>query len=174
MTEKVILVDSNDIAIGLMEKMQAHEQAQLHRAFSVFLLNDNNEVLLQQRALSKYHCAGMWTNTCCSHPREGETLQKAVDRRLLEEMGISCKTDWSYSFIYKADVGNGLVEHELDHVFLGRFNEQPQPNTEEVADWKYMSVDELKADMADDPEKYTPWFKIIFNEVTNKGILELV
>lgn len=174
MTEKVILVDSNDVAIGLMEKMQAHEQAQLHRAFSVFLLNDNNEVLLQQRALSKYHCAGMWTNTCCSHPREGETLQKAVDRRLLEEMGISCKTDWSYSFIYKADVGNGLVEHELDHVFLGRFNEQPQPNTEEVADWKYMSVDELKADMADDPEKYTPWFKIIFNEVTNKGILELV
>jgi len=174
MTEKVILVDSNDVDIGLMEKMQAHEQAQLHRAFSVFLLNDNNEVLLQQRALSKYHCAGMWTNTCCSHPREGETLQKAVDRRLLEEMGISCKTDWSYSFIYKADVGNGLVEHELDHVFLGRFNEQPQPNTEEVADWKYMSVDELKADMADDPEKYTPWFKIIFNEVTNKGILELV
>jgi isopentenyl-diphosphate delta-isomerase len=174
MTEKVILVDSNDVEIGTMEKMQAHEQAKLHRAFSVFLLNDNNEVLLQQRALGKYHCAGMWTNTCCSHPREGETLQNAVDRRLLEEMGISCETNWSYSFIYKADVGNGLVEHELDHVFIGRFNERPAPNVEEVADWKYVSVEELKTDIADYPEKYTPWFKIIFNEVTNKGILELV
>lgn len=174
MKEKVILVDKNDVEIGLMEKMQAHEQAQLHRAFSVFLLNNKNEVLLQQRALGKYHCAGMWTNTCCSHPRAGETLQNAVDRRLLEEMGISCETNWSYSFIYKAYVGNGLVEHELDHVFIGRFNEQPAPNVEEVADWKYVSVDELKTDIADYPEKYTPWFKIIFNEVTNKGILELV
>lgn len=174
MKEKVILVDSNDVEIGLMEKMQAHEQAQLHRAFSVFLLNNKNEVLLQRRALGKYHCAGMWTNTCCSHPRAGETLQNAVDRRLLEEMGISCKTNWSYSFIYKADVGNGLVEHELDHVFIGRFNEAPQPNAEEVADWKYVSVNELKIDMSNHPDQYTPWFKIIFNEVTNKGILELV
>jgi isopentenyl-diphosphate delta-isomerase len=174
MKEKVILVDSNDVEIGLMEKMQAHEQAKLHRAFSVFLLNNKNEVLLQRRALGKYHCAGMWTNTCCSHPRAGETLQNAVDRRLLEEMGISCKTNWSYSFIYKADVGNGLVEHELDHVFIGRFNEAPQPNAEEVADWKYVSVNELKIDMSNHPDQYTPWFKIIFNEVTNKGILELV
>ncbi len=169
--EEVILVDKEDNEIGLMEKMQAHREAKLHRAFSVFLLNDKNEVLLQQRALDKYHCGGMWTNACCSHPREGETLQAAVDRRLQEEMGITCKTDWVYSFIYKADVGEGLFEHEFDHVFFGSFSGVAKPDESEVSDWKYVSLDELKSDVTAHPANYTPWFKIILAEVLDKGIL---
>ena len=170
--EEVILVDTEDQEIGLMEKMQAHREAKLHRAFSVFLLNDQNEVLLQQRALDKYHCGGMWTNACCSHPREGETLQDAVTRRLEEEMGIACDAQWAYSFIYKADVGGGLVEHEFDHVFVGRFSGIPQPDENEVSAWKYVSIEALKQDVEAHPAKYTPWFKIILTEVLDKGILD--
>lgn len=169
--EEVILVDTEDREIGLMEKMQAHREAKLHRAFSVFLWNDKNEVLLQQRALDKYHCGGMWTNACCSHPRAGETLQDAVKRRLEEEMGIACDTKWAYSFIYKADVGGGLFEHEFDHVFLGRFSGIPQPDENEVSDWGYVTIEALKQDVEAHPAKYTPWFKIILSEVLNKGIL---
>jgi len=172
--EKVILVDIEDREIGLMEKMQAHKEAKLHRAFSVFLLNDKNEVLLQKRAIDKYHCGGMWTNTCCSHPRAGETLQEAVDRRLYEEMGIVCDTKWIYSFIYKADVGAGLFEHEFDHVFFGRFSDQAKPDKSEVSDWEYVAIEDLKQDVAVNPSKYTPWFKIILAEVIDKGILAKV
>lgn len=171
MMEEVILVDAEDKEIGLMEKMQAHREAKLHRAFSVFLLNDQNEVLLQQRALDKYHCGGMWTNTCCSHPRVGETLENAVNRRLKEEMGIACDTKWTYSFIYKAEVGQGLFEHEFDHVFFGRFSDIPKPNEKEVSDWKYIPLAALKQDVESNPTKYTPWFKIILAEVLDKGIL---
>jgi len=171
MIEEVILVDTEDREMGLMEKMQAHREAKLHRAFSVFLLNDKGEVLLQQRAIEKYHCGGMWTNACCSHPRAGETLQAAVDRRLQEEMGITCHTNWIYSFIYKADVGGGLFEHEFDHVFLGRFSEEPKPDKNEVSDWKYVSLQELKEDVKVNPAKYTPWFKIILAEALDKSIL---
>lgn len=174
MIEEVILVDRKDREIGLMEKMRAHREAKLHRAFSVFLLNDDGEVLLQQRALDKYHCGGMWTNACCSHPRAGETLQAAVDRRLQEEMGIACDTNWVYSFIYKADVGEGLFEHEFDHVFFGRFSGTPKPNKNEVANWAYVSLDELKQDVKNNPTKYTPWFKIILAEVVDKEILSKV
>jgi len=172
MIEEVIIVDTEDREIGLMEKMQAHREAKLHRAFSVFLLNDKNEVLLQQRALDKYHCGGMWTNACCSHPREGETLHDAVNRRLQEEMGIACDTQWAYSFIYKADVGKGLFEHEFDHVFFGKFSGIPQPDENEVSDWRYVTIDTLKQDVEAHPEKYTPWFKIILAEVLDKGILD--
>ncbi|WP_293298072.1 isopentenyl-diphosphate Delta-isomerase [Pedobacter sp. UBA4863] len=172
--EEVILVDTEDNEIGLMEKMQAHRTAQLHRAFSVFLLNDKGEMLMQQRALDKYHCGGMWTNACCSHPRAGETLKAAVDRRLQEEMGIVCDTNWIYSFIYKADVGQGLFEHELDHVFFGRFSDEPKPNKNEVSDWKYLTLEALKADMKVNATKYTPWFKIILAEVLDKNILAKV
>lgn len=174
MMEEVILVDRDDRETGLMEKMQAHREAELHRAFSVFLLNDENEVLLQQRALAKYHCGGMWTNACCSHPRAGETLQAAVDRRLEEEMGIVCDTKWVYSFIYKADVGQGLYEHEFDHVFFGRFSGTPRPDKNEVSDWTYVTIAELKKDVKVNPGKYTPWFKIILAEVIDKGILAKV
>ena len=171
MMEKVILVDTEDNQIGLMEKMQAHREAKLHRAFSVFLWNENNELLLQQRQLDKYHCGGLWANTCCSHPREGEELVDAVNRRLEEEMGIACDTSWIYSFIYKADLGEGLFEHELDHVFFGTFSGEPKLNVTEVADWKYISIDELKKDIDAHPSQYTPWFKIILNEVLEKGLL---
>ncbi|WAC40512.1 isopentenyl-diphosphate Delta-isomerase [Pedobacter sp. SL55] len=172
--ENVILVDTQDREVGVMEKMQAHQQAKLHRAFSVFLLNDKNEILLQQRAANKYHCGGMWTNTCCSHPRVGETLQIAVDRRLREEMGVVCETNWIYSFIYKADVGGGLVEHEFDHVFFGRFSGTPQPDESEVANWAYLGLNELEEDVKNNPTKYTPWFKIILAEVVDKEILNKV
>ena len=172
--EKVILVDREDREIGVMEKMQAHKEGRLHRAFSVFLLNDKNEVLLQQRATDKYHCGGLWTNACCSHPRVGETLQVAVDRRLKEEMGIACETSWVYSFIYKADVGAGLLEHEFDHVFFGRFSGMPKPDKNEVSDWVYVTLAELKEDVKNNPSKYTPWFKIILGEVLDKEILNKV
>jgi len=172
--EKVILVDTQDREIGVMEKMQAHKEAKLHRAFSVFLLNDRNEILLQKRAIDKYHCGGMWTNTCCSHPRVGETLQQAVDRRLQEEMGIACDTKWIYSFIYKADVGAGLFEHEFDHVFFGRFSDEAKPDESEVSAWEYVAINDLKQDVVVNPSKYTPWFKIILSEVIDKGILAKV
>lgn len=174
MIEEVILVDRQDREIGLMEKMQAHREAKLHRAFSVFLLNDKGEVLLQQRALDKYHCGGMWTNACCSHPRAGETLQAAVDRRLQEEMGIACETNWVYSFIYKADVGEGLFEHEFDHVFFGRFSGTPQPDEKEVSDWVFIPLEDLEEDVKMNETKYTPWFKIILTEVLDKHLLDKV
>ncbi len=166
--EEVVLVDIYDNQIGLMEKMQAHREAKLHRAFSVFLFNDRNELLMQQRSLEKYHCPSLWTNTCCSHPRDGETLENAVARRLHEELGIKAEVAWKYSFIYKADVGGGLFEHEFDHVFFGNFNNAPLPNAKEVSDWKYVALDDLRADIKHHPSVYTPWFKLILAEVDQK------
>ncbi|WGK65034.1 isopentenyl-diphosphate Delta-isomerase [Croceiramulus getboli] len=162
--EKVILVDENDEQIGLMPKMEAHEKALLHRAFSVFVLNDKKELMLQQRALEKYHSPGLWTNTCCSHQREGEGNIEAGKRRLQEEMGFTTPLRDVLSFIYKAPFDNGLTEHEYDHVLLGYYNEEPQINPEEVADWKWMPLQEVKADMKAHPERYTAWFKIIFDK----------
>ena len=163
--ENVVLVDREDREIGVMEKMEAHEKGLLHRAFSVFLINEKGEILLQQRALHKYHSGGLWTNTCCSHPRPGESLEAATQRRLMEEMGISCEM-WSlFSFIYRKDFSNGLTEHELDHVFLGRFDGEPVINREEVESWKYMHPDEINADIAQNPDAYTAWFKICFAKV---------
>ena len=140
--EQVILVDEQDRPIGLMEKQAAHIGPHLHRAFSVFIFNSKGELLLQQRALSKYHSPGLWTNTCCSHPRAGETLEEATSRRLKEEMGMSCPIHEVYTFIYMAPVGQGLTEHEFDHVFIGQSDDIPAINTEEVASWKYMSIDD--------------------------------
>lgn len=168
------MVDTEDREVGLMEKMQAHREAKLHRAFSVFLLNDRNELLLQQRALDKYHCGGLWTNTCCSHPRANESLDKAVKRRLQEEMGIEAVTQRIYSFIYKAEVGDNLYEHELDHVFFGRFSGNPAPESAEVVDWKYIGLTDLRRDVEENPHHYTPWFKIILTELNDKQILERV
>ncbi|MFN3640645.1 MAG: isopentenyl-diphosphate Delta-isomerase [Flavobacterium sp.] len=162
--EKVILVNEQDEPIGLMGKMEAHEKAVLHRAFSVFILNDQNEVMLQQRAAHKYHSPLLWTNTCCSHQRAGETNLEAGSRRLFEEMGFTTDLKELFHFIYKAPFDNGLTEHELDHVMVGRYNSEPQINLDEVASWKWMSIENIKNDMVLQPEHYTVWFKIIFDE----------
>lgn len=162
--EQVILVDENNEQIGLMPKMEAHEKAVLHRAFSVFIFNDNNELMLQQRALDKYHSPGLWTNTCCSHQRDGESNIEAGKRRLQEEMGFTTALKESISFIYKAPFDNGLTEHEFDHVLLGSYNEAPVINQDEVASWKWATLEDIKVDMALHPHNYTEWFKIIFEK----------
>jgi len=162
--ENVILVNEHDEQIGLMPKLEAHEKAVLHRAFSVFILNDKNEIMLQQRASHKYHSPLLWTNTCCSHQREGESNVEAGNRRLFEEMGIRTELKELFHFIYKSPFDNGLTEHELDHVMIGFFNENPSLNPDEAADWKWMRIADVKEDMALNPELYTIWFRIIFDE----------
>jgi isopentenyl-diphosphate Delta-isomerase len=142
--EQVILVNEQDEPLGLMEKMEAHEKGILHRAFSVFLFNDRHQLLLQKRALTKYHSGGLWTNTCCSHPRENEEVLDAGNRRLREEMGIQSQLTNVFSFVYRAELDNNLIEHELDHVLVGTFNDTPQPNPEEVMDWKYIDLEEIR------------------------------
>lgn len=165
--EYVILVDTEDNPIGKMEKLEAHEKALLHRAFSVFVFNENKELMLQQRALSKYHSPGLWTNTCCSHQRVGETNIEAGKRRLQEEMGFSVELEDVLSFIYKAPFDNGLTEHELDHILIGNYNGNPKPNPDEVESWKWASIDYIVEDISQYPEKYTAWFKIIFQKYLN-------
>ena len=162
--EKVILVNAKDEQIGLMPKLEAHEKAILHRAFSVFVLNEKNEVMLQQRAHHKYHSPLLWTNTCCSHQREGESNIQAGVRRLHEEMGFKTELKELFHFIYKAPFDNGLTEHELDHVLIGYYNDKPLINLEEVENWKWMGIDDVKNDIELYPEIYTVWFKIIFDE----------
>lgn len=162
--ELVILVNEKDEQIGLMPKMEAHEKALLHRAFSVFVFNDKDELLLQQRALSKYHSPGLWTNTCCSHQRAGESSIEAGTRRLKEEMGFTTDLRESISFIYKAPFDNGLTEHEFDHILIGTYNNDPDINKEEVVAWKWMKPDDIKEDIKIHPEHYTEWFKIIFDK----------
>ena len=164
MEEQVILVNEKDEPIGLMGKMEAHEKGLLHRAFSVFVFNSKQEVLLQQRAACKYHSPNLWTNTCCSHPRAGETNQQTGERRLQEEMGLQVPLREVFSFIYKAPFDNGLTEHEYDHVLVGYSDAQPQINPEEVASWKWLSLEAIKEDILQAPERYTAWFKIIFEE----------
>lgn len=162
--ENVILVNEKDEPIGLMPKLQAHQEAVLHRAFSVFVLNEKNEIMLQQRAQNKYHSPLLWTNTCCSHQREGENNIQAGTRRLYEEMGFNTELKELFHFIYKAPFDNGLTEHELDHVMIGYSNLQPKINTDEVENWKWMAIHDIKTDMNVNPEIYTIWFKIIFDK----------
>ncbi|MBF4985915.1 isopentenyl-diphosphate Delta-isomerase [Nonlabens mediterrranea] len=162
--EYVILVDPQDEKVGLMEKIEAHEKALLHRAFSVFIINDKDEILLQQRALSKYHSPGLWTNTCCSHQRDGEGNVEAGRRRLMEEMGMTAQLKELFHFIYIAPFDNGLTEHELDHVMVGYSNEDPIINPDEVASFKWMTANDIKEDMIAQPDLYTAWFKIIFDK----------
>ena len=163
--EYVVLVNESDTQIGIMEKMAAHVVPRLHRAFSIFIFNSQGELLLQQRALSKYHSPGLWTNTCCSHPRNGETLEQATSRRLMEEMGMQCEMHEVFTFIYKAPVGLGLIEHEFDHVWFGFSDATPVINTEEVESYRYMNLDDIAEDMKQHPESYTEWFKISFDEI---------
>ncbi|MFM8565090.1 MAG: isopentenyl-diphosphate Delta-isomerase [Bacteroidota bacterium] len=166
--ETVILVNTADEPIGRMEKLAAHERGLLHRAFSVFLFNERGETLLQQRAAGKYHSPLLWTNSCCSHQREGETNLQAARRRLHEELGIApsqlTALNDSFSFIYRADFDNGLTEHELDHVLLGRFDGSVTLNTDEVAAVRWISMAELAREMDAHPEQFTAWFQIIFRE----------
>lgn len=165
MIEYVLLVDEEDNEIGIMEKLRAHQEAVLHRAISIFVFNDQHELLLQQRAAEKYHSPLQWTNTCCTHPRKDENVMDAAVRRLKEEMNMSCELIYQYRFIYKAVLADGLTEHELDHVFFGRSNVLPVPNPEEVAGWKYMSLENIEADIAEHPQNYTEWFKLMLNRI---------
>lgn len=166
--EDVILVDQDDNPVGKMEKLEAHQKGLLHRAFSVFLFNDKNEFLLHQRANKKYHSPGAWTNTCCSHPRVGETVENAGKRRLQEEMGVAAGIEPLFSFVYKAEFENGLIEHEFDHVLVGRFSATPQPSHEEVQNWQYISLDLLQEKVLQSPENFTPWLRIILAQHIDK------
>jgi isopentenyl-diphosphate delta-isomerase len=165
MEEQVILVDQEDVPKGQMDKMEAHEKGLLHRAFSVFIFNSKRELLLQQRALSKYHSGGLWTNTCCSHPRIGESNIHAARRRLKEEMGMDCDISYLFKFTYRAEFEDGLTEHEVDHVFFGLSDELPVINQEEVETFKYMDLETLADDIRDNPGTYTPWLRICLDSV---------
>lgn len=162
--EKVIIVNEKDEQIGLMPKLEAHEKAVLHRAFSVFIFNDKNELMLQQRALNKYHSPGLWTNTCCSHQRDGESNIQAGKRRLKEEMGFVTDLKDTISFIYKAPFDNGLTEHEFDHILVGYYDYEPNINPDEVSAWKWMSLEDVRTDIKNNSDFYTEWFKIIFDK----------
>jgi isopentenyl-diphosphate delta-isomerase len=165
---KVILVDENDNEIGIEEKLRAHIEGKLHRAFSIFLFNDKNEILLQQRAFSKYHSGGLWTNTCCSHPQPNSTIEHDIADRMLFEMGIVCKLNWQFTFKYKAIFDNGITENEYDHVYTGYYEDAPIINPEEVENWKWISVSELKEDISINPKKYTEWFKVALPMIVEK------
>lgn len=175
MGDDVILVDEYDNQIGTKEKMEAHRKGELHRAFSIFVFNSKNEMLLQQRAIKKYHSGGLWTNTCCSHPKPDEEINKAAHRRLEEEMGFDTKLDEAFAFTYFAELDKGLKEHEYDHVFIGSYEGNIIPNPDEVESFKWISMDTLKQDIKDNPRNYTEWFKIsilrvlqFYNEKTKK------
>lgn len=165
MEELLILVDENDNEIGAMNKLAVHQSGVLHRAFSVFIFNQKGEILLQRRSDEKYHSAGLWSNTCCSHPLKGESVNDAVPRRMKEEMGMQCNTQFQFSFIYKAALENGLTEHELDHVYFGESDDVPVPDPSEVKDWKYLHPEILKEEMIFHPHKYSAWLKICFPRV---------
>ncbi|MGD2249011.1 MAG: isopentenyl-diphosphate Delta-isomerase [Candidatus Methanofastidiosia archaeon] len=164
MSEMIILVDENDNEIGTIEKLEAHKTGKLHRAFSIFVFNPQGEMLLHKRASHKYHSGGLWSNTCCSHPRKGESLHEAVHRRLQEEMGFDCDLQEIFHFIYTADLGE-LTEHELDHVFFGEYTGDVNPNPEEVEDYAWIPVQSLQEDIDTNPAKYTEWFKIAVKKV---------
>lgn len=165
MIEQVVLVDELDNPIGTMEKMEAHEKALLHRAFSVFIFNNDGEMLIQQRALSKYHSGGLWTNSCCSHPRPNEKTLAAANRRLKEEMGFETDLIKAFDFIYKAPFLNGLTEYEFDHVFIGYYDGIVKADPEEVANFKYVSFQKMEQLLINDPSAYTEWFKIALPKV---------
>jgi isopentenyl-diphosphate Delta-isomerase len=171
MSDVVVLVDGNDVPVGTAEKWSAHSEALLHRAFSIFLFDDDGNVLLQQRAPGKYHSAGLWSNTCCSHPRPQESTIAAAVRRLDEEMGITCGLTAAFSFVYRAPVGGGLIEHEYDHVFIGNTNATPSPDPAEVSNWKWMAPGALSADLRVNPGRYTYWLRIAWDELVRRGFV---
>lgn len=171
LNDLVILVDESDNETGYLNKLEAHQKGVLHRAFSILIFNSAGELLLQKRAADKYHSAGLWTNTCCSHPKPKESMTEAVQRRLKEEMGIECQTNFAYKFLYRAELDKGLIEHEFDYVFIGLCDDTPVINTHEVADWKFVSLIEIRKDLVKKPEAYTFWFKEIMNHPELEGFI---
>lgn len=169
--EQVILVDTKDNEKGVMEKLEAHHKGALHRAFSVLLFNPKGELLIQRRADHKYHSAGLWSNTCCSHPRPKENNTHAVTRRLGEEMGLRAETSHLYSFIYKYEFNSSMIEHELDHVFIGETSHKPQLNPDEASDWRWISWNELRNEIEDNESSYTFWFKQILAHLMNNPLI---
>lgn len=165
MTDEVILVDADNREIGTCGKLEAHERGLLHRAFSIFVFHPDGRLLLQQRAQHKYHSGGLWTNTCCSHPRPGEAVLEAAHRRLMEEMGFDCALEEVHTFTYRVSFPNGLTEHEYDHVIVGVSDAVPAVNTEEVGEWRWVAPDELRADIEAHPDRYTYWFRTVLEEV---------
>jgi len=163
--EQVVLVDANDNEIGLMDKMQAHKEGKLHRAISVLIFNSKKQLLLQKRAASKYHSPGLWTNTCCSHPRMNENPHETAIRRLNEEMGITCPLEFKFSLTYKAQLDNGLIEHEYDYIYVGQCDSIPEPNPEEVSEWRYADMEEIGKQIKLAPGSFTPWFKLIVEAI---------
>ena len=162
--EEVVLVDENDKVLGTKEKIQAHQEGLLHRAFSVLIFNEKMEMLIHKRAADKYHCGGLWTNACCSHPRPNEATIDAAKRRLTEEMGFSCELKYIDSFIYKVSLNNGLTEHEFDHLYVGKYTGIIEANPKEVEEWEYVSLDQIRKDIEKQPDLYTFWFKNIISE----------
>ena len=158
----VVLVNEQDQIVGVLDKTQAHVTGSLHRAFSVFILNSADQLLLQRRALTKYHSKGLWSNTCCGHPRPGETIGEASGRRLLEEMGFQTDLRKLFDFTYYAPLDEGLIEHEFDHVMIGRFEDAPKPNSDEVMEWKWVDLMVVSKELEDNPTHYTYWFRISF------------
>lgn len=168
MEEYIIVVDEFDKEIGSIEKLDAHNKGILHRAFSILVFNSNNQLLLQKRSTKKYHSPGLWINTCCSHPKYGEDLQNAIYRRLREEMGFTCELEEIFSFIYKVQLGENLFENEFDHVFIGKYDGNVIANKDEVDEFKWVDIEEIKNHIVFRPDLYTYWFKYLFNIVENK------
>lgn len=165
MPQEVILVDETDEVAGTGEKMATHRTGSLHRAFSIFIFNSQGQMLLHRRAEAKYHSGGLWTNACCSHPRPGESTEVAAHRRLQEEMGFDTALEEVFHFIYRAELDNDLIEHELDHVFVGTFDGTPVPDPAEVAEWRWIELGELDRELRERPDEYTPWFKVSVRRV---------
>ena len=168
--EHVVLVDSDDRPLGTMEKLQAHRQGVLHRAISVFVFNRNGELLLQRRAIGKYHSGGLWANTCCSHPRPEEPIGQAAVRRLREEMGMACDLEPRFAFVYRSELDGGLIEHEFDHVFVGYADAEPDPDPSEVSGWRYASPDAIREELEQDPGQFTSWFRICFESAVDAAL----
>lgn len=171
MAEQVILVRPDDAPLGTAEKLHAHRTGALHRAFSVFVFRPDGALLLQRRAADKYHSAGLWSNTCCSHPRPGESTAEAAARRLREEMGFECDLASPFSFLYRADVGGGLIEHEYDYVFLGEWSGAPNPDPGEVSEWRWTAPATLRAELHSRPHRFTPWFHIAFGQLQDRALV---
>jgi isopentenyl-diphosphate delta-isomerase len=166
MEERVILVDTSNRELGTMEKMEAHQKGLLHRAFSIFIFNSKGDMLLHQRAQHKYHCGGLWTNAVCSHPRPGEPIEDALTRKMKQEMGFTAEVHKAFDLKYKAELGNGLTEHEYDEVFFGIHDGPFAPNPDEVQAYKFASISEIKSQLASKPELFTPWFRLIFDRIS--------
>jgi isopentenyl-diphosphate Delta-isomerase len=171
LSDQVILVDHDDVPLGFDEKLRVHRNGTLHRAFSVFIVNSAGEMLLQQRALDKYHSGGLWSNSCCSHPRPGESTLAAAHRRLREEMGIACALRPVYSFVYRAELDGGLIEHEYDHVLVGQYNGDPQPDPVEVAGWRWATPTDIAQRLESNPDRFSAWFRLLFPELMGSGML---